>query len=105
MFDDILQGDDKDNVLVGNSGNEQLYAGKSILEGGNGSDIYSWFSKFAINAAKVNGSILIIRNYATDGVTDTVENPYISSKQHLGFEKSRNDLVIRPINKQHPNVL
>lgn len=103
VFDDILQGDSNDNVLIGNSGDDQLYAGNGydILEGGNGSDTYSWFSHSMLHFKKIDASIMIIRNYATDGVVDLVDVGSIL-KNELGFEKSGDDLLVRPIDVNFP---
>ena len=102
VFDDILEGDDQDNVLTGNGGNDQLYTGKSgydVLDGGNGSDIYSW-NYVVTSFASVSTSTMIIQNYATDGAIDTIENDVtINTRSEIGFDY---DLVIRPINQQHP---
>ena len=92
-------------MLTGKGGDDQLYTGKSgydILNGGNGSDVYSW--NHAVSSfSSVSTSTMIVQNYATDGKVDTIDNDItIHNRSEIGFEKTGYDLVIRPINKKYP---
>jgi Ca2+-binding RTX toxin-like protein len=103
--DDILQGDKETNVLIGNGGDDQLFTGKSgydILNGGNGSDAYGWIPAVKSFTSAITAT-MIINNYASDGKIDTIHHDItIHLSKELGFEKSRNDLVVRQISKKYP---
>jgi Ca2+-binding RTX toxin-like protein len=93
-YNDVMQGDDEDNMLVGQGGDDHLLPGSGydVLDGGNGRDTY--------NLASANGTVAII-NYATDRAMDRVIMSY-TDVSNLRYQKAGNDLVLRVINTQHP---
>jgi Ca2+-binding RTX toxin-like protein len=97
VFDDNLEGDGRDNVLVGKEGNDRFTPGLDgydILVGGNGSDTYDL-------ATDASNSTVIIDNFATDGKFDNVSLCYKNLSQ-IGLQRSGDDLVIRGRNFEHP---
>ena len=93
-FDDVLQGDDKDNSLVGQGGSDYLSPGSGydILNGGNGNDTY--------DLAAANGTVTI-ENFAEDRVWDLVVMTYANLSE-IWYEIIDKDVRIRVINSQYP---
>ena len=95
IYDDVLEGDDNDNILIGQGGDDtripRSARGYDILHGGNGMDTY--------DLAAANGTV-VIQNFATDRILDRVMT-YVKMSS-LVYLKSNNDLIIQTINIQYP---
>lgn len=90
-YDDILEGDAENNVLVGQGGDDHLFPGATgydILNGGQGHDTY--------DLSDTNGTVTL-ENYATDGALDKVI--ITSNMADFSYVKFGENLIIRVIDK------
>ena len=94
MYNDTLIGNDEDNVLAGQAGNDTITAssGYDILTGGPGSDWY--------DLSDAQGTKVII-NFANDEALDVLLLPY-ANKTLLRYEKSGDLLIIRVAREDYP---
>ena len=94
MYNDTLIGNDEDNVLAGQAGNDTITAssGYDILRGGPGSDWY--------DLSDAQGTKVII-NFAKDEALDVLLMPY-ANKTLLRYEKSGDLLIIRVAREDYP---